>query len=130
VVIPVSSPIQVDLEASPSGPSPGNFVMYAWASVPNGATLTPLPAGLGDICHPIFFTGGSPAPLKTWNNLGRPGKLGTPDFPSEPAPTTLVNTMAGWPVPVTVTLQGILLDVGSAADVKASVTNAVVVDIQ
>lgn len=130
VNVGLSSAISVDLLASASGPEPGNYVLYAWAGEPNASTLAPMPKNLGTLCFPMLATGGDPQPLKTWNNIGRQNKLGTPDFPSTPAPSNVLNTPVGSDSPLTATLQGILLDDGSAADGPASITNAVVLRIE
>ncbi len=130
VIVGLNESIAVDMIASPAGPEPGPFVTYLWFGEPSPSTVTPLPKNLGNICFPLLVTGGNPQPTKTWNNIGRQNKLGVPDFPSTPAPSSLVNAPGGWPSAATATLQGIILDDGSAADAPASVTNAVILKIQ
>ena len=130
VPVPVDGAISVDIVASGSGPSPGPFVLYVWPGEPTDSTVTPLPKNLGDICFPMPVTGGDPQPLKVWNNIGRQSKLGTPDFPSSAAPSNIITVPSGSNSPVIATLQGILLDDGSAADAPASITNAVVLQVE
>lgn len=120
--------IRVDLPPDrPSGSAP--FAMYVWRGVPDESTISPQPSGLGEMCMPTFLTGGVPLPIKIWNNIGKEGALGEPDHPSTPAPSTIVSLAPGRTRPITVTLQGFIVDDGSAAEVPASVTNAVTLEI-
>jgi hypothetical protein len=130
VRVPVDERISIDVVASASGPDPGPFVLYLWDGKPEPSTLTLLPKSLGTLCFPMLATGGEPQPRKTWNNLGRYRKLGSPDFPSTPAPSNVLDAPRGVGFPVTATLQGILLDNGSVAEGPASITNAVVLRVE
>lgn len=119
--------ITVNLAASSSGPNPGPFVMYLQLGAPTSGTVVSLPQGLGLMCFGNPITGGTAT--KTWNNIGRRNRIGHPDFPSNPAPSTPIHAPGGTNQSVTATLQAIILDDGSAAGMPASVTNAVILQI-
>ncbi len=106
------------------------FVLYAWRGEPDESTSSPQPYRMGTMCFATFLSVGLPKPLKVWNNAGRRGQLGQPDYPSQPAPSTVVARPTGWHQAITVTFQGLIADSGTAADVPASVTNAVVLRVQ
>lgn len=129
VDVRVGSPIEIFMDAPPAGPSPAPFVLYVWTGEPDESTVSPQPANLGLMCLPTFLTVGTRKPFKVWNNAGHGRWLGQPDFSSQPAPSTVLSAGAGWDRPVTLTLQGYIFDHGSAADVRASVTNAVVLRV-
>jgi len=130
VEIGPGEPVELALATSPSGPVPGPFALYVWLGAPTSTTAVPHPKRLGTVCFPTPLTGGSPQPKKIWNNLGKTDKLGEPDFPSSPAPSVIFSKAGGFDAPFTATFQGFLLDSGSGADVPASVTNAVIVDVR
>ena len=127
VQVAIGAPIAVDLAASSAGPNPGPFVLYLQLGAPTPSTVITLPSGLGLMCFPSPVIGGTA--FKIWNNIGRRNRIGHPDFPSSPAPSTVVNAPSGSHRAVTATLQGILLDNGSRADYPASVTNAIVLEV-
>ena len=61
--------------------------------------------------------------------MGHEGKLGTPNYPSTPAPALVFEKLSGLANPVSVTFQGFVMDDGSAANQPASVTNAVILRV-
>jgi len=126
----VGEPITVTVDAPPAGPSPAPFALYAWLGANDVTTCTPQPFGLGTMGFPTILSGGTPLPYRIWNNLGKEPWLGMPHFPSEPAPTIVVSAPGGWPNPITVTLQGFILDDGSQANKPASITNAVALMVE
>ncbi len=128
VQVAPGAPITIAMAASPSGPSPAPFAVYLDLGEPAPGSVTTLPRSLGLFCVNIPVNGGTP--FKIWNNIGREARLGTPDFPSSPAPSILVAAPSGTSQMVTATLQGLLFDDGSSAQVPASVTNAVILRIQ
>lgn len=128
VRVDIGEPIVLRMEAPPAGPKPSQFVLYLHAGKPTAATVSPQPAGIGDLCFPSPLNAGDP--MKIWNNIGHEAQLGHADYPSEPAPTTLIDAPEGADRRAVVTLQGIMLDSGSAGDVAASITNAIVLDIR
>lgn len=129
VTLPVSTPIEVTMAPPVHGPATARFVLYAWLRAPDDTTHSPQPYGLGTMCLPTFLTVGVPKPDVTWNNIGHTGLLGAADYPSSPAPSTILSLAAGSPREATVTLQGFIEDDGSAAHGPASITNAVVLEI-
>jgi len=129
VTVRVATPIELAIGAAPRGPVPGPFVVYAWPLEPDRTTASPQPAGLGTTCLPTPLAGGMPLPAIVWSSLGRPGRLGASTFPTGSAPAVFARRPAGRPFPLAVTLQGLILDDASAARVRASVTNAVVLRI-
>lgn len=130
VNLSVGDPITVQMIPAPQGPVPAPFVLYAWIGEPSVETLAPHPKNLGTACFPTPVVGGDPQPARVWNNIGHPEILGPANLPSEPAPSTPVDVPAGFYKPVIVTLQGLILDDGSAANRPISLTNAVTVRIQ
>jgi hypothetical protein len=74
-------------------------------------------------------SGGHPRLRVVWNNVGRPRILGTPRFPSTPAPSVVFGAPSGVGRRLTFVLQGLILDPG-ARNGRASVTNGVVVEVR
>jgi hypothetical protein len=119
--------ITVSMAAPPGGPDPAGFALYAWLGSPTDGDVSPQIKDLGTMCFPTPLDVGSlPQPKKIWNNIGRPDLLGTPDYPSDPAPSTPLSVPAGIDFPVTVTFQGFIENDDSAARKRASITNAVI----
>jgi hypothetical protein len=131
VVIPSDTALRIEMTAPPAGPSPAPFVLYAWFGEPDRFTLAVQPAGLGVMgrATPLH---GNPAdqPVVIWNNIGYRSKLGVPSHPSDPAPSVVHDRPWGLPHRVTFTLQGFLLDEGSSSSCRASISNAVVVEVR
>lgn len=121
--------VRVSLPPTRDDRSPGSarFVLYAWSRGPDRDTIERLPEGVGDLCLPTPTRGGSPAPQRIWNNLGRTAVFGIANRPSTPAPTTLVIPTEGLG-PRTVFLQGVIVDPSSPSG-RVSVTNGVEVRI-
>ncbi|MBI1854230.1 MAG: hypothetical protein HYR85_28155 [Planctomycetes bacterium] len=113
----------------PSSRPSAHFVLYAWTRVPSVATLTPLPRGVGSLVMPAPFTGGSPQPRAIWNNAGHRRTLGSPTYPSRPAPSVVVRATNGFTIPARVALQGLIEDDASASPVHWSVTNAILLTV-
>ena len=130
VTVAVGDPIEVSMMAPPSLAS-APFALYLWRNrIPVGETVAPQPHGIGTMCLGTFITGLPEfEPDKIWNNAGREHLLGTPDFPSTPAPS-VVGSVNGIPFPLTVTLQGFIKDLASAGTKPASVTNAIILRIE
>lgn len=123
--------LTIAMDRSPAGPDPTPFVLYAWAGVPNGTTVSPQPINLGATCFPTpLDIGSNPQPLQIWNNLGRQARLGVPRRPSTAAPSIVEHLPGGVGFPITVTFQGLILDNGSAADQPGSLTNAIVLLVE
>lgn len=130
VYLSSSDPIEVSVMPSSAGPQPAQFALYAWANEPVDQTVTVLPFALGTSCLPTYLSGGGePLPRAVWNNAGRIPLLGRATMESSAAPWAQLVAPSGSGRSLTATLQGILEDAGSAADVPASVTNAVVIVI-
>ena len=120
-------PLEVSMLAAPAGPTPARFVLYAWREAPDLDTLAPQPFGLGSmVLSTPLASNGSNLPSIIWNNLGHAPRLGVPQRPSTPAPSTPLSLPAGIGFPATVTLQGFLEDTASAANGPVSITNAVI----
>lgn len=122
--------IEVRMATPQRGPRPAPFALYAWIGEPGIVSESVQPHGIGMTCLPTFISIGVPKPHKVWNNAGHEPLLGTPDFDSKQAPSVVVSQPRGVSQPMTVTLQGIIADDGSAASVAASVTNAIVIRIE
>jgi len=118
--------IEITMDRPPAMSGAAGFALYVFAKAPNASTVTALPFGLGDSAMPMPPSGPGAHPLRTWNNLGKVGVLGAPDFPSSPAPSTVLNRPSGLGKVGTFTFQGIIRDTASPNGV-AAVTNGVVV---
>lgn len=123
-----STPFRVALRGTPFDPDgPVRFALYAWLGhVPIESTVRALPFELGVAALPMPLVAGAPQPKYVWSQLGHGPLLGEPDFPSSPAPSTILNRASGIGRVATFTLQGLMLDPASRNGI-ASVTNAVVV---
>lgn len=126
----IASPIEIIMDAPPSAAGEAPFVLYAWLREPGSATVSPQPFGVGTMCLPTLLTVGLPKPRFIWNNIGMEQHLGEADFPSMPAPTTVMSRMNGVDEPLIATFQGIILDGASAGSKPASVTNAIVLKVE
>lgn len=122
-------PFLISLGAPPLATRPSPFALYAWAGVPPFDAAGPLPFGIGSACWPMPLGGGAPQPGAIWNNTGR-SALGVATLPSSPAPSLVLSRPAGLGRRATFSLQGLIADPGSAGSVRASVTNAIVVEIR
>ena len=119
--------VVVDVLPPSSGPTEAPFVIYAFPGVPSLDSVVEQPGELGwaGFGTPLR-SNGLPRLLAKWNNIGRPRRLGRADRPSEPAPTRLFRIDPGtFDRARAVTLQGFILDEGSASPFGASTTNAV-----
>jgi len=105
----------------PGGPAP--FVLYFYVGQPTAATVRTLPKQLGLFCMPSPLTDASiPSLKKIANNIGKQNKLGVPNIPSTPAPSTVLNKPNGIGKTGTVFLQGLILD-NFSPNGQAAVTN-------
>lgn len=130
VSIALDEPIEIAMAAPPAGPVPAVFALYVWFGSPDPSNDYPQPFGLGTTCLPTFLTIDIPKPARIFNNAGHRALLGEPDHPSSPAPSTVVSRPQGVSTPATATLQGLIVDDGSAGALPGSVTNAIVLEIQ
>ena len=105
------------------------FVLYAFVTAPNASTAREIALlSIGQTAMPMPLSEASPKLKRTWNNLGHPGLLGAPDFPSSPAPSTVLNKPSGLGRIGTFTFQGLILDPLSPGGV-AAVTNGIVLQV-
>ncbi|MBI1853345.1 MAG: HYR domain-containing protein [Planctomycetes bacterium] len=121
---------------APPGRAASQFVMYAWRrpanTGPGLANLTPQilgPNNFGVMALPTPVSGGSPQPLKRWNNCCNPIDFGTPNLPSSAAPSVLFSRAGGLRVSLTAVFQGFIIDDGANNAFGLSITNAVVLFI-
>lgn len=126
VFLDPGSALDVTLGPPSQGPAAALFVLYAFAGEPGLADVAELPLDIGLMSFRPPFLGGSAVTLV--NNFGLPGVLGTGAIGAGPAPATILSLPAGLGFPIVTTLQGIVVDLGSAAGpaVPFSATNAVV----
>ncbi len=116
--------------AAPSAVT-SKFALYVWTGPPDAGTPREQPFGIGTTAFPTpLQSADSPQAAAIFNNIGKFSKLGTPDYPSRPAPSTVVNKASGFGRPLVVTIQGLMVDVASAGAKKGSATNGVVVMIE
>ncbi|MBI1853851.1 MAG: hypothetical protein HYR85_26235 [Planctomycetes bacterium] len=128
VVVPVASPIRIDLVAAPAGPTPARYGLFIWRGLPNnqfdvvlggqriGCTVNPTAANLGTRPQPYLCLRGGFSPRFC---------TGTREVPGPAlAPWTLTNP-GGFSRRVIFTLQGILEDNSALNRERFSVTNSV-----
>lgn len=125
-----TDPFTVSMVEPPAIPGgPAKFVLYFFLGSPTASTVRTLPIGLGTFCMPIFLTDANPQGLKKLtNNIGKPNQLGVSDFPSQPAPTTVLQKPSGIGVSLTAYMQGLIIDPGSPQG-QAAVTNGIVLEV-
>jgi hypothetical protein len=126
VIVPLGSLVQIALNASPSGPSPAPYVVYAWlARGTNRSPLVVQGSEIGCFVNPTPLHSGMPQPAYCLRSLAVPTRACTgARMPLSPrsAPWAFAKVLNA---PVTVTFQGVLRDFGSAHPSGFSVTNAV-----
>lgn len=133
VAVALSSPIDVTLGASPSGPSPARYVLWVWPLLPSnafdlmgrgqllGCTVNPSPFRPSARPQPFrCLSGGMPAAVCTGV---------TTIHPSARAPWTL-HRPTGIARPFDFTLQGVIQDLGAGNSTGYSVTNAVILQVR
>jgi nitrous oxidase accessory protein NosD len=131
VQIATRASLTIDIVPPTAGPDPARFAVYGWIGEPTLDTLTPQAHGLGVMGHATPLKGAADdQPRAIWNNLGYFAYLGFPDYPSDPAPSVLIDRPQGLGYEMTITFQGFIEDNGSAADAPVSITNAVVVKVE
>ena len=129
VSLSTSDPIELTMLASPSGPAPGGFVLYASLGGIDPSAASPQPRSIGTMCFRTPLVGGGG--LKAiWNNIGRKNRLGTPTRDSHPAPSIIEYIPGGAGRPYVATLQGLIMDNAAVSDLGASVTNAIVLKVE
>jgi hypothetical protein len=130
LTVSVGTPLSCAMELPPEGPDPARFALYAWRGEPGAGNLSLQPRDLGSMVFGTYLSSSDGTlPFKVWNNIGKTNRLGDPNYPSDPAPSTVFDKASGSNNPITVTFQGFILDNGSSADVDASITNAVILKV-
>lgn len=119
----------------PSGGGNGKFVVHLNRGVPSPTSVTPLPAGLGATCFPFLLPGGA-TPAAIWTNLNKPTQIGTSNFQGSPIPNPLPAPVTFydsnhelWQVFQSWTLQGVIVNPDASSRRRASVTNAVILEV-
>jgi matrixin len=132
LALPVGAPITVGVVEPPSRlglPTP--FALYFWLGPPTDATATEQAAGTADLGLSPFPTpinrGLAPQPFRLLNNTPVRA-LGTPSFPSAPAPFS-VTRGTGFGRPIVLTTAGIIRDDLSLDASRFSCTNGIVIQI-
>jgi len=117
----------IAMQAPTQAPLAPWFVLYAYFGEPGVAEVTAIGSGVGAMALPPPFLGGTPLTLA--NNIGLESLLGTGAVPAAAAPTTVLAFPSGLGLPLTFTLQGIIMDLASAGApaVPFSTTNAITV---
>jgi len=133
VILEPDAPLVLAIHEPPSLRCDGDTtlcVVYAWRGTPRESDIVPLPRGLGSMCYgpPAI---GTRLPKRTWNSLRRDEFLGPDDAPG-PRPILpdggsfgLVTRPGGAGRTISATLQGLIEDACSTANVPASVTNGI-----
>src|SRR5262249_42481265 len=105
------------------------FCIYAWRGAPDIQSIRPQPRQLGTMVFPTPMNSGFfPQPFQVGNNFGSQ-RLGATTFPTIPAPSRIGHLTHGIDRQTIDTQQGFIEDDVPAADVPASITNAVVLRI-
>jgi IPT/TIG domain-containing protein/galactose oxidase-like protein len=126
--VAVNSPLTIFMSV-PSSRTDSHYVLYAWRGIPGPSNVTTMPRHLGYMVFPTPFAGTTPQPRAIWNNLGHTALLGSPTFPSTPAPSVVMSRPGGLHAPIDVTLQGIIEDDASIVPEHVSITNAVLLHV-
>jgi len=130
VALAIGEPFVLTLDAPPEETT-APHATYVWLGAPGPSTWRDQPFGIGCTAMPTpLQRPAGPQPAVVFNVIGKPGKLGAPDYPSHVAPTTVVNKGDGINRALVITIQGLILDHGSAGSKPGSVTNGVVVRVQ
>jgi Tol biopolymer transport system component len=139
VTVPISSPIQVTLNAAPSGPGgPGmavaRYVVWVWSRYPSNAVdLSAHGEVLGCTVNPTPFRRlAAPQPFRCLRGTGVPAAVcGSVPGVASPAraPWTFTRA-AGFSHAAVFTFQGILEDAGASNPLGFSVTNAVILKVE
>ncbi len=131
VPVAVRQPIDLRMDEPSSRAGRGaKFALYVWPGEPDDTTRQTQPFGLGTTCMPTpLGGGGTSAPIKILNNIGRVDRLGAPSFPSTPAPFSR-RIPQGLSRPIRLTLQGFIQDDASQSRAGASITNAVLLRVE
>ncbi len=135
VEVQAGAPTWLTLLRPPLGGS-GRFVVHANLGPPESGTA--LPFDVGTSCFPMLLPDATPAAV--WNNIGFRPQVGesryldgTPIEDPSRAPTVILYLPFGdpqnLPPGTELTLQGILIDPGSASPRGGSVTNSVTLTI-
>jgi len=130
VTLAADEAIQISMDTTPSRPA-GNtrFVLYAFVTAPNAATERDIALlSIGRTAMPMPLSEASPKLKRTWNNIGHHELLGAPDFPSSPAPSTVLSKPSGVGRAGTFTFQGLILD-PMASNGLVAVTNGIVLQV-
>ncbi|MBI3846682.1 MAG: hypothetical protein HY292_18805 [Planctomycetes bacterium] len=123
------------LDAAPTGPNPGRFVVWIWPTLPTHQfDFRALGQSLGCSVNPTPLTpSASPQPFRCLLGARLPaaacGHVATLRPPAPDAPWVLRRSQ-GFVNPITITLQGVLEDNGAANATGFSVTNAVILIVQ
>jgi hypothetical protein len=133
LTLAIGQPITVSLDAAPAGPSPAAYALWVWRVPPtNPQPVTVSGATLGCTANPTPLASGQlPRPLRCMRGAGVPAVLctGITELTAPPrAPWTRMRS--GFTQPHVLTLQAVVADHGASNARGASVTNAVVLDVQ
>ncbi|MBI1851125.1 MAG: hypothetical protein HYR85_12345 [Planctomycetes bacterium] len=133
VFVPTNTAIQVRLDAAPAGSDTGNYVVWAWVGPPtNPFVLDVGTSFLGTTANPTPFQPfASPQPFRCLRGGLPPQFCGSATEVRAPrsAPWSVLKGN-GLPHPITLTIQGVLQDLGAASADQYSVTNGVVLHVQ
>lgn len=113
----------ISLLQPPSGPNGSTYVLFVIPGTPTAAAENPY--NLGTTCFPTLFQNMYPGVL--FDTFGLTPFIGLPLLNATGTPFTQVVPPIGFPL--NITIQGFILDSGSAAQFAASTTNAIMLQI-
>ncbi|MBI1851833.1 MAG: PD40 domain-containing protein [Planctomycetes bacterium] len=119
-------PISLTLAASPAGPDAPQYALFAFLGEPLGRAFV-IPHGVGSLAMPVPSPSAISDATRVWVNAfaaGRGGRLGRGAFPNRAAPGEVLRVPQGLRPGQTVTIQGVMDDVGSVSRLHVSTTNA------
>jgi len=139
VTVQAGAPILAEVQLPPAGGN-GKYVIHANAGRPSLSTVVDLPASLGCIGFDLRLPRGA-MPLAIFNRIGKVHLLGEsmyfggePIDPPDPAPSAFLDLPLGdivhLPAGTEITLQGGIIDPGTASNKPASVTNGIVLLVE
>lgn len=130
VTLAIGEPFTMTIDAPPAE-TVAPYALYVWLGAPSAATPRPQPFGIGCTAMPTpLQRPDAPQPAVIFNNIGKRAQLGNPDYPSSPAPATVIDKADGIGRALAFTVQGFVIDHGSAGSKPASVTNGVIVRVE
>jgi len=136
--VAVDTPLHFVVEEAPGNVGDGNpskTCIYIWRGAPGSGDIVTVPKGLGAMCFgPLVIT--TKNPVAIFNSIGVTGKLGEHNAPGPPpvipdgGSIEFLSRPSGIGLPISVTVQGLIVDTCTQGTVPFSVTNGILIRAQ